>query len=97
MILTVHDELLFEALRETAEESRCRRPRTDGTRRAPARATDRRCGYRGELERGEELAQPFGHDLASRFQLGPDLTPDTRRQTFIFITDESRDTLRFPL
>ena len=55
MILTVHDELLFEAPREEADAAAARRPREDGERGRAQRAADGRCGRRGKLARRETV------------------------------------------
>ena len=57
MILTVHDELLFEAPSETAEEAAAALREHHGAGRAAARAADRGRRDRRELEGSEELTR----------------------------------------
>ena len=57
MILTVHDELLFEAPSEAAEESRRGARVSHGRGGRAARAAHRRRRDRGELERSKELSR----------------------------------------
>ncbi len=55
MILTVHDELLFEAPKAAAEEVGRRASRHHGAGGPAERSADRGRGDRRELERSEEL------------------------------------------
>ena len=53
MILTVHDELLFECAARGSRGGRGGRPRADGARGDAQRAADRRRRHRRELARRE--------------------------------------------
>ena len=71
MILTVHDELLFEAPREAADETTALvRERMEGAVKLAVPLTVD-VGVGRELERGEELAPLPGRVVRRRRQLAP--------------------------